>query len=533
MKTKRFVILLLTALLNNLTCADSYEATGPIPVRIEVHGPLYFGPKDNLTLDALGAEYEGKASVIRFASEWVQMDVRSKDKNAGNILMWGKSPHLVGWRDKQRFYFKVLDKQGKEVPGESNGILADTEGHKEQIARKEGVIFSANLKVGDYLLVNFYDNNTDTLVKTYYLEREATPLQLKSYGIYDGGEVLIMGGTIEDDTSQVIEISASYNERIELSHGQILRLVFAEPAAVSNASFLSLSYRIENNQNHEVIEETSKNEIILKGLTASTDYTLTVWYSLLSDDGYRQRYHISVRPRWYQTNRFQLIFGGLLFAAVGGVFLFVMVNRLNRAKSSRSKTEQQLLSVQSQLNPHFIFNALSSIQGLNNTGRIEEANRYLGEFSSLLRSTLKSSEKITNTLDRELETLKTHLGLEQLRFGFQWEIEVDETVNTVVFNIPTLLLQPLVENAVKHGVSGLSKEGKVHIRVLRQGNDLLVYIQDNGMGFAEGLQEGYGIRLTRDRIKLFNRLSKENQINLIFESNEGTTAKILFSKWFN
>lgn len=533
MKTNLFVLVLVALLLNRPVYADSYEATGSIPVRVEAHGPLYFGPKDNLILNALGSEYAGKVSVIRFASEWVQMDVRLKDSNAGNILMWGKYSPLAVSKDKQRFYFKVLDKHGKDVTRESIGILADTEAQKEQIARKEGVIFSANLPVGDYLLVNFYDNTTDSLVKTYYLEREAMPLQLKSYRTYDGGEVLIRGDVIDSSDSAGFVKVTRYDEVIQLSPGQALRLVFGKPATVSNASSLDLSYRLENNRDEEVVEETSKNEIILKGLTAGTDYTLTVWYSLQPDDQYRQRYRIAVLPYWYQTSRFQMILGGLLFAALGCAFLFVMVIRLKRAKSSQSETEQQLLSVQAQLNPHFIFNALSSIQGLNNTGRIEEANRYLGEFSSLLRSTLQSSEKITNTLDKELETLKTYLSLEKLRFGFQWKMEVAESVNPVVLNIPTLLLQPLVENAVKHGVSGLGKEGEVHLRVLRQGNDLLVYIQDNGMGFAEGLQEGYGIRLTRDRIKLFNRLSKENQINLIFESNEGTTAKILFSKWFN
>src|SRR5690606_13799375 len=189
-------------------------------------------------------------------------------------------------------------------------------------------------------------------------------------------------------------------------------------------------------------------------------------------------------------------------------------------------------SMQAQLNPHFVFNALNSIRGLNSSGQIEKANQYLGTFSTLLRNTLKNSSQISHSLEQELATLKIDLDLDNLRFGFQWTVQIADNINPSTLDIPTLLLQPLVENAIKHGVSALGTGGMVGIRAFSEESDLLIEILDNGKGFPDETDhQGFGIRLTRDRIQVFNSLSKENQILLTFERHGGTTVRLTFTNW--
>ncbi len=170
-------------------------------------------------------------------------------------------------------------------------------------------------------------------------------------------------------------------------------------------------------------------------------------------------------------------------------------------------------SVHAQLNPHFTFNALSSIQGLINNNDIKGANRYLSDFATLVRRSLADSEQPFIPLQRELQTLDTYLTLEQLRFNFTFVIHCSEEVPVATIEVPSLLLQPLVENAVKHGIAALQEKGLIRVEVLRQGDDLVIQINDNGKGFEPGKETpGYGLKLTRDRIRLLNEMAAEEQV---------------------
>src|SRR5690606_11554011 len=185
---------------------------------------------------------------------------------------------------------------------------------------------------------------------------------------------------------------------------------------------LYLSYRIKTRSGNLILEETSKDQITLNGLAAGKDYTLTVWSPFLPENEFSEQFHIYVRPNWYQTNLFYLLTIVILLLGLWAIFVQIMRRRVKIAENKRIETEQKLLSMQSQLNPHFVFNALNSIIGLNSSGQIEKANQYLGTFSTLLRNTLKNSSQISHSLEQELATLKIYLDLEKLRFGFQWTV---------------------------------------------------------------------------------------------------------------
>ncbi len=155
-----------------------------------------------------------------------------------------------------------------------------------------------------------------------------------------------------------------------------------------------------------------------------------------------------------------------------------------KEKIEQAKLELEGRMLRSQLNPHFIFNSLSSIQHFITGNDKGNALRYLSKFSKLLRKVLESSFKLNNVLEEEINLLKIYLELESLRFdgSFSYDIEIDDDLDTTYFEIPTLLLQPFVENSLLHGL--LPKEDDKQLTISFSENESLIHcaIVDNGVG---------------------------------------------------
>jgi two-component system, LytTR family, sensor kinase len=251
------------------------------------------------------------------------------------------------------------------------------------------------------------------------------------------------------------------------------------------------------------------------------------------------RYNFTILPAWYQSRFFWLLLTALLAAAVGALalifFLIRQRRRTKRERAARDKLNLELRGIRAQLNPHFIFNALSSIQGLVNGKDVDAANRYLSEFGALLRDSLAASEKDFTDLSREMGILDTYLKLEQLRFGFRYSIDVSPEVPAGGTEIPAFLLQPLVENAVKHGVAPMHDEGFIQVHFFRQNTTFIARIGDNGRGWntADQRTAGYGLKLTRERIRLLNRLLDGRRIDLVLPSaHRAAVIEVHFSNWW-
>jgi two-component sensor histidine kinase len=245
-----------------------------------------------------------------------------------------------------------------------------------------------------------------------------------------------------------------------------------------------------------------------------------------------------IKPPWYQTMVIKLISGSLLTVFLGLIAMVsVLLAQRRKAaieaeKQKRLQTELQV--IRSQLNPHFIFNALSSIQSLVNKQDNIGANNYLTEFSELLRNTLNNAELEQLPLEKEIKILETYLKLEKLRFNFNYQIEVESDINRYETKIPSLLLQPLLENAVKHGISNLKDTGKLLLRFDRKGLDLIATVSDNGKGFdANTVTAGYGLKLVRKRIELLNDVFKNKIVLSIYsDKNSLTEIAVTFINWF-
>ncbi|BAU52469.1 sensor histidine kinase [Mucilaginibacter gotjawali] len=297
--------------------------------------------------------------------------------------------------------------------------------------------------------------------------------------------------------------------------------------------------------------ELIKNGVIFIPWKANDFDNGFVWLTNLQPGEYSlkmrytaQREHVTeypflIKTPWYQSGWFHFVFI-LLLAFFGGFFVVLILNSRHRRKaekelSKKTKLQLELKAIYAQLNPHFIFNALSSIQGLINKQDIKGANSYLSDFAGLLRESLNNSNKEQVALKQEVAALETYLKLEQLRFGFKYNISVADDINVYETEIPSLLLQPLVENAVKHGVSALQENGRISVNFIRKQNDMMVSVTDNGGGFMAAENEsGFGLKLTRDRIKLMNDLANGQAIGFEMKANtpSGTLAELTFKNWF-
>ena len=163
-------------------------------------------------------------------------------------------------------------------------------------------------------------------------------------------------------------------------------------------------------------------------------------------------------------------------------------------------TEAQLQALKMQLHPHFLFNTLNSISSYLRTD-VETADEMIGQLGDFLRLTLQNPGTEEIVLEKELEFLKRYLGIEQLRFqdSLHARFEIDE--DTLPALVPNLILQPVVENAVRHGVSKQSGTGTIRIAAKRENGKLQITIYDNGPGLPNQIIEGIGIKATRERLQ--------------------------------
>lgn len=252
-------------------------------------------------------------------------------------------------------------------------------------------------------------------------------------------------------------------------------------------------------------------------------------------------YDLTVLPDKNQSIKITIssiifIITALLLILIFFVILGRYRSRLKFEKIQRrgEQAQSQLQSIRSQLNPHFIFNALSGIQTLMNKNEIDTANEYLAKFARLTRRVLDDAGKDQVSLADEAALLDDYLKMEQLRFGFQYNITIDDMLSEDI-QIPVMLLQPLVENAVKHGIVDKKKNGLIEVSFSKAREDLILKVKDNGGGFDhENLIHGKGLELTQNRVSLSNTIYKNTPLSFHIESaNTGTTATIILKNWLS
>jgi len=164
--------------------------------------------------------------------------------------------------------------------------------------------------------------------------------------------------------------------------------------------------------------------------------------------------------------------------------------------------EAKLEALQMQLNPHFLFNTLHGISALMHKD-VETADRILSRLSDLLRRTLENTGTQEVPLKQELDFLERYLEIERTRFGDRLTVRMYIDPDTLEAQVPNLVLQPLVENAIRHGIEPHAKPGIIELRAQRKNGMLQLQVQDNGAGLPGGqpIEEGIGLSNTRARLQ--------------------------------
>jgi LytS/YehU family sensor histidine kinase len=200
--------------------------------------------------------------------------------------------------------------------------------------------------------------------------------------------------------------------------------------------------------------------------------------------------------------------------------------------------ESQLMALRAQMNPHFVFNCLNSIQECIVTQKYGEASLYLNKFSKLFRSVLNNSGKVMVTLAEEIEVLELYLVLEHMRFekSFHYTIETDEELEADEILIPSMLLQPYVENALWHGLMHKEENRHLSISFDKIGTDAFeCVIEDNGIGRKKALElkeeqrktkrhVSKGMTISKDRVELLQKQGQHAKLNIIDKYNEAGEA---------
>ena len=210
----------------------------------------------------------------------------------------------------------------------------------------------------------------------------------------------------------------------------------------------------------------------------------------------------------------QFMVGAWMFALLGALYLMMIAVRVTRerdqqlahARAQALAAESQasaarLAALRYQLNPHFLFNTLNAVSASVITGRNEEAESMLARLAEFLRLTLAADPQAMITLDDELATLQAYLEIESVRFRDRLGLEFSCPAELRGAVVPSFILQPLIENAVKHGVAPTSRPVTIRLEASRDGDDLVVIVEDDGEAAAHP-STGMGVGLTNVRQRL-------------------------------
>ena len=260
--------------------------------------------------------------------------------------------------------------------------------------------------------------------------------------------------------------------------------------AYKGAAYTTVQYKI-NNGTWQTLEASAK--YIQLASLASGKYTIEL--RAINEDGIQAKdntiLRFSINTPIYKRVWFILFCIAIVLALMYSYFKSRLYNEKKRNELMEEKIlleqelqQSMLTSIKSQMNPHFLFNALNTIQSYIYTNDKKLASEYLGKFSDLTRMILDMSNKNTVTLAEELKALELYLQLEMLRFEdkLQYHIIVQPSITTETLSIPSMLIQPYVENAIKHGLMHLKGVGTITITITQHNDVIIISIDDNGVG---------------------------------------------------
>ncbi len=305
----------------------------------------------------------------------------------------------------------------------------------------------------------------------------------------------------------------------------------------------SIKYFLSEKDAGSVIEGRKSN-IYFEKISPGT-HTLTI--QALDRNGEvlaTEKITIIIEEEWYQTGWFYL--GIVFIILLTGYLLFRWRLNVENRKTRKQELmlrrikESENLALRSQMNPHFIFNTLNSINTYILNEDNENASSYLTMFSKLIRSTLDLTRSEKVTLEQEISTLKLYMDIEKSRtnFKFDYQINIDKNIDPHFTKVPPLIIQPFVENSIWHGIQGLEGRGLIDIEIISTEEELVtIRITDNGIGRKEvkaapTTRISHGLAITSERLSIWNEKSHFEITDLTDEKGKPSGTQVIIYLYY-
>ena len=335
--------------------------------------------------------------------------------------------------------------------------------------------------------------------------------------------------------------------RVYLKKGELDQAVFYCERAVENAQNLD---QIASSQSYKLLSQAySKKGDLNQALYYQSLYLAVIEKSSITKDGSKvlqltesnlreeREILISKQKKSIQTQemvkiemtRNLLIVLLLVFFLIVILVFLIFRNRQNKLKQSQKESEMSQSLLRSQMNPHFIFNAMSGIQSYIYTHEPEKSSQFLVNFSRLIRLILENSSKEFIPLELEVEIIEKYLTTQKMRFEdrFEYELIIDQELLVKQVLVPPMITQPFIENAIEHGQLHTIEKGKISIQISELGDILQIVILDNGVGrkASRKVQKikahtSMAIDITRERIRIINQKFKTKGSLIIKDADE-------------
>ncbi|MBK8847808.1 MAG: histidine kinase [Bacteroidetes bacterium] len=383
----------------------------------------------------------------------------------------------------------------------------------------------------------FYANNEIDI--TYYASEEGfSPLESNSYGIYKDADTMWFGtvnglvryvpqpeiNKLQQNYTHVVNIKVNYHDTLiprnailDYKHNNIsfefIGIDYSNPFKVK------YSYMLEGLQNKWSEVDNTNNASFTNLPAGKYTFKLRSRSNTGRWNPIPTTFSFEIKPPFWRTWWFITLATFLVMVTVYVLYRRRINGIRAQARLMQKITESELKALRSQINPHFIFNSLNSIQAFVLSNQKEEANRYLAQFARLIRQILNHSRSEFVSMQDELEMLNNYIAMESIRFSnrFTVNVKVDSDIITSKVMIPPMIIQPFVENAIIHGLSAKQGDGLLEINFLKEDhNYILVEIRDNGEGInftkeriSPSAHRSVGLAVTFERIESLNKAYPE------------------------
>ena len=398
---------------------------------------------------------------------------------------------------------KAIDKKGRIWLGTKSGLLLLEKNNVRIFNQKNGLVSS---QINDV----FYDEQRNIIWV-------ATTEGISKIAVAALENSIKTKPILEIETIQSLKKEYQKNQDIRLANDDNYLKIELNAKNLQEHKSVFYEYRLNDQQDWQTTPPT----LIVSNLQFGSHYIEIRVKTPNSEFSDTKRVHFYISPPLYKNWFFWII----IFA----ILLFIIYNEIGRQTKRRKEkqaTEQQIIELKQQgmasmMNPHFIFNALNSIQYFVNNDELLKANEYMAQFGKLMRQNLEAAYKSTVSLADEIRFIEIYIQLESMRFSekFSYSIDIDPTLPTNS-QLPAMFIQPFVENAILHGILPSERAGKLFIRFSTlDDNYLKIEIQDNGIGIHHSVKKSShtsrSMEIIKKRILLLQETDVKTSIQLI------------------